>query len=167
MATVYARERSAAKSWGKGKVRYSRKKTSNRVSKRSGTSAKTKMDAMVAREVQKVLNSGALNERRKVTMTLSLSETQIYINGALEMLRKIGRLVKPVMKRRGWSIGVLGEMPSDRYLLGLHTSWGLGWGGKIFLRLRDWVKESEFFPLEEIVDTMLHEYDCCRMAGAC
>ena len=81
MAKVYARERSAAKSWGKGKVRYSRKKTSSRVSKRSGTSAKTKMDAMVAREVQKVLNSGALNEPRKVTMTLSLSETQIYING--------------------------------------------------------------------------------------
>ncbi len=81
MAKIYAKKRSGAKSGGKGKGRYARKKTSSRVFKRSGTSSKTKLDAMVAREVQKVLNSGALNERRRVTMGLSISETQVYING--------------------------------------------------------------------------------------
>lgn len=85
---------------------------------------------------------------------------------ALEMLRKVGRSVKPLMRRRGWRIAVLGEMPVERYLLGLHTSGVLGWGEKIFLRLRDWVNESEFFPLEEVVDTMLHEYDCCLLLVA-
>ena len=84
---------------------------------------------------------------------------------ALQMLRRVGRSVKPIMKRRGWRIVVLGEMPPEQYLLGLHTSWGLGWGGKIFLRLRDWGNERQFFPFEEIVDTMLHEYGCPRVAG--
>ncbi len=76
---------------------------------------------------------------------------------ALEMLQGVALVVKPVMKQRGWRLSVLGEMPSHKYLLGLHASWGLGWGQKVFLRLRDWGDENQLFPFEDVVDTMLHE----------
>ena len=76
---------------------------------------------------------------------------------AMAMLREVGRAVRPVMRGRGWTIDVLGEMPRGQYLEGLKTSWGLGWGRKIFLRLRTWEDEGCFFPFEEVMDTMLHE----------
>lgn len=78
MAKIYAKKRTAAKSKG----RYARKKTSSRVAKRGGTLVGTKLNAVVAREVQKVLNSGAQNERRKVTLELSpKTQRQIFVNG--------------------------------------------------------------------------------------
>lgn len=68
------------RSGGNGAGRYTKKKAVGRVAKRSGT--KTSIPrALIAGEVQKVLNSGAHNERRKVTLALSSNERQIFING--------------------------------------------------------------------------------------
>ena len=64
-----------------GKTRYGKKKTTGRVAKKGTTLSSVKMKALVAGEVQKVLNSGAQNERRKVTMELVMEQKKIYVNG--------------------------------------------------------------------------------------
>lgn len=74
---------------------------------------------------------------------------------ALQTLRKVASLVKPVMRQRGWRVGILTEFwPPEKNLLGLN--WNKG--QKICLRLRYPFDEKQFLPLEEVVDTMLHEY---------
>lgn len=73
---------------------------------------------------------------------------------ALHSLRRIASLVKPIMRRRGWKVGTLTEFwPPEKNLLGLN--WNKG--QKICLRLRYPYDERQFIPLEELVDTMLHE----------
>ncbi|KAE8150304.1 WLM domain-containing protein [Aspergillus avenaceus] len=73
---------------------------------------------------------------------------------ALLMLRKIASLVKPIMRRRNWLVGTLSEMyPPQRNLLGLNYNGGQ----KICLRLRYASDERQFLPMDEVVDTMLHE----------
>lgn len=73
---------------------------------------------------------------------------------AIFLLRKIASMVKPIMRRRNWRVGILAEfVPSDKGLLGLNTNYG----EKINLRLRYAGDETQFLPLEEVVDTMLHE----------
>ena len=60
--------------------RYTKKKAIDRVAKRSDI--KTSISrALIAGEVQKVLNSGAHNERRKVTLIFSMKQNSMYING--------------------------------------------------------------------------------------
>ncbi|KAL8762064.1 MAG: hypothetical protein Q9184_001872 [Pyrenodesmia sp. 2 TL-2023] len=73
---------------------------------------------------------------------------------ALQILRKIASLVKPIMRQRGWRVGILTEFyPPEQNLLGLN--WNRG--QKICLRLRYPGDERQFLPLEQVVDTMLHE----------
>ena len=73
---------------------------------------------------------------------------------ALQMLRKVASMVKPVMRTRGWRVGVLTEFyPPEANLLGLN----INRGEKICLRLRYPGDDSQFLPMENIVDTMLHE----------
>ena len=73
---------------------------------------------------------------------------------ALLMLRKVASIVKPVMRQRGWRVGVLSEFfPEDKTLLGLNVNRG----AKILLRLRHAGDERQFLPIEQVVDTMLHE----------
>ncbi len=73
---------------------------------------------------------------------------------ALKTLRKVASLVKPIMRQRGWRVGVLTEFwPPEQNLLGLN--WNKG--QKICLRLRYPSDERQFLPLEQVVDTMLHE----------
>jgi DNA-dependent metalloprotease WSS1 len=73
---------------------------------------------------------------------------------ALLMLRKVASLVKPIMRQRGWRVGVLTEFyPPEQNLLGLN--WNKG--QKICLRLRYPGDERQFLPIENVVDTMLHE----------
>ena len=93
---------------------------------------------------------------------------------ALKALQKIASLVKPIMRQRGWHVGTLAEFyPDERNLLG---EWrpegdrerrmlmgyppGINWnrGEKICLRLRYPSDERQFLPMEQVVDTMLHEY---------
>ncbi|KAF9891042.1 hypothetical protein FE257_004977 [Aspergillus nanangensis] len=73
---------------------------------------------------------------------------------ALHTLQKIASLVKPIMRRRDWKVGTLCEFyPNQRNLLGLNVNGGQ----KICLRLRYPSDERQFLPLEQVVDTMLHE----------
>ena len=81
----YTKKRMGTKIGG----RYTKKKAAGRVAKRTGTTSTAKLDALVARQVQKVLSSGALKERRKVTLELSLPQTQIFINGKQSLCNSV------------------------------------------------------------------------------
>jgi DNA-dependent metalloprotease WSS1 len=73
---------------------------------------------------------------------------------ALTTLRKVASLVKPIMRQRSWRVGTLCEFyPAERNLLGLNVNKG----EKICLRLRYPSDERQFLPIEQVVDTMLHE----------
>ncbi|KAH7027701.1 WLM domain-containing protein [Microdochium trichocladiopsis] len=73
---------------------------------------------------------------------------------ALHTLKKIASLVKPLMRARGWTVRQLTEFyPNQENLLGLNVNRGQ----KICLRLRYPSDRSLFLPLEQVVDTMLHE----------
>lgn len=73
---------------------------------------------------------------------------------ALQTLRKVASLVKPIMRQRGWKVGVLTEFyPQETNLLGLNVNKGQ----RICLRLRYPGDERQFLPVEEVTDTMLHE----------
>ncbi|KAG0652285.1 DNA-dependent metalloprotease WSS1 [Hyphodiscus hymeniophilus] len=73
---------------------------------------------------------------------------------ALHSLRKIASLVKPIMRARNWKVGTLAEFfPDQQNLLGIN----MNRGQKICLRLRYPGDKSQFIPLEQVVDTMLHE----------
>ena len=73
---------------------------------------------------------------------------------ALQLLKKVGSLVTPILKQRAWTIDVLSEfyIPQNG-LLGL--IWGRG--QIVFLCLRKHDCEHEFRTLENLIDTMLHE----------
>ncbi|KAI9711389.1 MAG: hypothetical protein M1828_001934 [Chrysothrix sp. TS-e1954] len=73
---------------------------------------------------------------------------------ALSALQKIASLVKPIMRTRGWKIGALAEFfPNEPNLLGLN----IDRGRKICVRLRYPGDLTQFMPLENCVDTLLHE----------
>ncbi|RDL33275.1 putative WSS1 Protein involved in sister chromatid separation and segregation [Venustampulla echinocandica] len=75
-------------------------------------------------------------------------------NEALHALKKIASLVKPIMRARNWKVGVLAEFyPDQQNLLGINENRGQ----KICLRLRYPGDVNQFLPLEQVVDTMLHE----------
>ena len=74
---------------------------------------------------------------------------------ALTSLRKVASLVKPIMRQRMWRVGTLCEFyPQEKNLLGLN----INMGEKICLRLRYASDKNQFIPIEQVVDTMLHEY---------
>lgn len=75
-------------------------------------------------------------------------------DSALTMLRKVASLVKPIMRKRGWKVQILAEfLPPEQNLLGLNINKGY----KICIRLRYHNNPDLFLPLEQVVDTMLHE----------
>jgi len=75
-------------------------------------------------------------------------------DAALTMLRKVASIVKPIMRKRGWRVQVLAEfLPAEHNLLGLNINKGY----KICIRLRYHNNPDLFLPLEQVVDTMLHE----------
>lgn len=70
------------------------------------------------------------------------------------MLRKVASVVEPIMRRRRWRVGILGEFyPAMEGLVGMNWNHG----AKICLRLREAFDERQFLPIEDIVETMLHE----------
>lgn len=80
---------------------------------------------------------------------------------ALFTLRKIGSVVKPIMRQRSWRVGTLAEFyPNQDNLLGMNTNRGQ----MIQLRLRYPGDPNQFLPFESIVDTMLHEL-CHNVIG--
>ena len=47
---------------------------------------------------------------------------------AMEMLKKIGALVKPIMKKYGWKVRKFSEFyPKNANLLGMNRNWGAVW----------------------------------------
>ena len=73
---------------------------------------------------------------------------------ALTMLRKVASLVKPIMRKRGLKVQILAEfLPPEQNLLGLNINRGY----KICIRLRYHNNPDLFLPVEQVVDTMLHE----------
>lgn len=80
---------------------------------------------------------------------------------ALHTLRKIGSVVKPIMRQRSWRVGTLAEFfPTQHNLLGMNTNHGQ----LIQLRLRHPGDQTQFLPFEAVVDTMLHEL-CHNVIG--
>jgi hypothetical protein len=75
-------------------------------------------------------------------------------DAALTLLRKMASTVKPIMRKRGWRVQILAEfLPPEGNLLGLNINRGY----KICVRLRYHNNPDLFLPLEQIIDTMLHE----------
>ncbi|KAJ5724487.1 hypothetical protein N7493_006215 [Penicillium malachiteum] len=73
---------------------------------------------------------------------------------ALFILRKVASIVKPIMRQRAWRVGALCEFyPKQGNLLGINVNGGQ----KICLRLRYASDQRQFLPIEQVVDTMLHE----------
>ncbi|MCO5549631.1 hypothetical protein L7F22_003104 [Adiantum nelumboides] len=73
---------------------------------------------------------------------------------ALNILRRIGASVRPIMIKHGWKLPLLVEMyPKQDNLLGLNVNRGK----KIALRLRRPYNDLEFIDEESIIETMLHE----------
>ncbi|KAI2604494.1 WLM-domain-containing protein [Hypoxylon fragiforme] len=73
---------------------------------------------------------------------------------ALHTLKKVASIVKPIMRARNWKVGQLTEFyPDERNLLGLNVNMGQ----RVCLRLRYPTDRNQFLPIEQVVDTMLHE----------
>lgn len=98
----------------------------------------------------------ATTERRPGEVgAITVLKSQPRADEALDLLRKIHSLVKPIMKKHGWHLPVLSEFfPKNPGLLGIN----INGGAKICIRLRPADDPSSFLPLEEsLIGTMLHE----------
>ncbi|KAK3427854.1 hypothetical protein EUGRSUZ_F03997 [Eucalyptus grandis] len=93
-----------------------------------------------------------LNDLNKVWEIKPLKK--IGEEDAREVLEKVAKQVQPIMRKRKWKVEILSEFcPPNPSLLGLN----IGGGAEIKLRLRRPNNEWDFFPYEQILDTMLHE----------
>lgn len=73
---------------------------------------------------------------------------------AKNMLEKIAKQVQPIMRKHKWRVKVLSEFcPKSPALLGLNV----GAGVHVKLRLRRPNRDWDFFPFDQVLDTMLHE----------
>lgn len=73
---------------------------------------------------------------------------------ARKFLEKIAKQVQPIMRNHKWRVKVLSEMcPKNPRLLGLNVGHGL----HVKLRLRRPNTDWDFYPFDEVLDTMLHE----------
>ncbi|KAF8391669.1 hypothetical protein HHK36_023976 [Tetracentron sinense] len=73
---------------------------------------------------------------------------------ARTILEKIAKQVQPIMRKHKWRVKLLSEFcPNNPSLLGLNV----GGGVQVKLRLRRPHRDWDFFPYDQILDTMLHE----------
>ncbi|KAL3352513.1 hypothetical protein AABB24_020487 [Solanum stoloniferum] len=73
---------------------------------------------------------------------------------ANKILEKIAKQVQPIMRKHNWRVKVLSEFcPKRPALLGLNVGAGI----HVKLRLRRPNNDEEFYPYNEVLDTMLHE----------
>ncbi|GJV50564.1 DNA-dependent metalloprotease WSS1-like protein [Tanacetum coccineum] len=73
---------------------------------------------------------------------------------ARKFLEKIAKQVQPIMRNHKWRVKVLSEMcPKNPRLLGLNVNHG----AHVKLRLRRPNTDWDFYPFDEVLDTMLHE----------
>ncbi|XP_044496070.1 DNA-dependent metalloprotease WSS1-like [Mangifera indica] len=93
-----------------------------------------------------------LNDLNKVWEIKPLNK--IGEDEARKILEKVAKQVQPIMGKRKWKVKILSEFcPSNPSLLGLN----IGGGAEVKLRLRRPDRDWDFFPCEQILDTMLHE----------
>ncbi|KAJ1441258.1 Zinc finger, RanBP2-type [Sesbania bispinosa] len=73
---------------------------------------------------------------------------------ATKMLEKIAKQVQPIMRKHKWRVKLLSEFcPNNPSLLGLNVGAGI----HVKLRLRRPNRDLDFFPFDQVLDTMLHE----------
>lgn len=73
---------------------------------------------------------------------------------ATKMLEKIAKQVQPIMRKHKWRVKLLSEFcPTNPRLLGLNVGGGI----HVKLRLRRPNRDSDFYPFDQVLDTMLHE----------
>ncbi|XVE96650.1 hypothetical protein REPUB_Repub02eG0241000 [Reevesia pubescens] len=73
---------------------------------------------------------------------------------AQKMLEKIAKQVQPIMRKHKWRVKILSEFcPNNPALLGLNV----GGGVNVKLRLRRPNRDWDFYPFDQVLDTMLHE----------
>ncbi|XVF70866.1 hypothetical protein PTKIN_Ptkin11bG0196800 [Pterospermum kingtungense] len=73
---------------------------------------------------------------------------------AKKFLEKIAKQVQPIMRKHKWRVKVLSEFcPNNSALLGLNV----GGGVHVKLRLRRPNRDWDFYPFDQVLDTMLHE----------
>ncbi|KAG8491754.1 hypothetical protein CXB51_015059 [Gossypium anomalum] len=71
-----------------------------------------------------------------------------------EILEKIAKQVQPIMHKHKWRVNLLSEFcPNNPALLGLNV--GAGIHVKLRLRRSNW--DWDFYPFDQVLDTMLHE----------
>lgn len=93
-----------------------------------------------------------LNDLNKVWEIKPLKK--IGEEDARNVLERVAKQVQPIMKKRKWKVKILSEFcPANPALLGLN----IGGGAEVKLRLRRPNNEWDFFPYEQVLDTMLHE----------
>ncbi|KAF5461178.1 hypothetical protein F2P56_020996 [Juglans regia] len=75
-------------------------------------------------------------------------------NEARKILERIAKQVQPIMRKHKWKVKVLSEFcPNNPSILGLNV----GGGVHVKLRLRRPNRDWDFFPFDQVLDTMLHE----------
>ncbi|XP_022896124.1 DNA-dependent metalloprotease WSS1 isoform X2 [Olea europaea var. sylvestris] len=73
---------------------------------------------------------------------------------ARKILERVAKQVQPIMRKHNWRVKVLSEFcPKNSALLGLNVGKGI----HVKLRLRRPNRDDQFYPFNEILDTMLHE----------
>ncbi|KAH6793336.1 zinc ion binding protein [Perilla frutescens var. hirtella] len=93
-----------------------------------------------------------LNDLNKVWEIKPLKK--VREDEAKEILERVAKQVQPIMRKRKWKVRVLSEFcPPNPSLMGLN----IGGGDEVKLRLRRPNNEWDFFPYNQILDTMLHE----------
>lgn len=93
-----------------------------------------------------------LNDLNKVWEVKPLKK--VREDEAREILERVAKQVQPIMRKRKWKVRLLSEFcPPNPSLLGLN----IGGGAEVKLRLRRPNNEWDFFPYNQILDTMLHE----------
>ncbi|TYK07928.1 DNA damage response protein WSS1 [Cucumis melo var. makuwa] len=80
---------------------------------------------------------------------------------AKDILERIAKQVQPIMRKHKWRVKVLSEFcPKNPALLGLNVGRGI----HVKLRLRRPNRDGDFFPFNQVLDTMLHEL-CHNLHG--
>ncbi|UZJ55009.1 hypothetical protein CBS101457_004329 [Exobasidium rhododendri] len=106
------------------------------------------------RDVQKTKEGGAEEGTRTTIEEYRALKGMPRCDEALQLLREIGRIVRPIMLKHKWRLPLLVEVfPRQENLLGFNVNAG----HKIALRLRQAVNSNDFIDESSIVETMLHE----------
>ncbi|KAM1206485.1 hypothetical protein EV2_007420 [Malus domestica] len=96
------------------------------------------------------MNLGDLNKVWEIK-TLKRKDRE---DEARKIIEKIAIQVQPIMRNHRWRVKILSEFcPNNPRLLGLNVNRGV----HVKLRLRRPNRDTDFYPFDQVLDTMLHE----------